>query len=54
MIVSSIGPSKLVDRVLKARAVMSYCKSFLYTMLTTAGISALMYLEPVSRASMSP
>lgn len=51
--ISSIGPSKLVDLVVKARAVMSYCKSFLYTMLTTAGIRALTYFEPVMRAFIS-
>ena len=49
-----MGPSYDVDRVEKARAVMSYCRSFLYTMLTMAGISALMYFAPVTRASMSP
>lgn len=50
---SSSGPSKLVLLVVKALAVMSYCRSFLYTMLTTAGMRALMYFEPVIRASMS-
>jgi hypothetical protein len=33
---------------------MSYCKSFLYTMLTTAGIRAFTYLAPVTSASISP
>jgi hypothetical protein len=33
---------------------MSNCKSFLYTMFTTAGMRAWMYFAPVVRASMSP
>ena len=51
---ASMGPSKLVLLVWNARAVISYCKSFLYTILTTAGIRALMYLAPETRASTSP
>ena len=39
---------------MKARAVMSYCSSFLYTMFTTAGIRVRIIFEPVARASMSP
>ena len=51
--ISSIGPSKLVDLVVNARAVMSYCSSFLYTILTTAGIRALTYFDPVIKALIS-
>ena len=50
----SNGPSKLVLRVSNARAVISYCKSFLYTMLTIAGTRAFMYLAPFISASISP